>query len=148
VPRIRRHAVVAGGQAVAALVNGPLALMAILAERTQRPEHELVVVAAMSWMMISDRRRRRAASLEAESAERLEAKLMLGARPPGLQVIPVPPRHCLGGCEVARVHVEPAHAARWGKTPTIAWPGPNLVTMTRSQTIKLAHVCFQRTLDR
>jgi hypothetical protein len=41
------------------------AIMAGFAERTERPEHEGVVIAFMRRMMIRDRRRRRPARLEA-----------------------------------------------------------------------------------
>jgi hypothetical protein len=52
--RIERHAIVVNGQAVAAFIDRPGALMAIAAERTQRPEAEGVVIAAVPWVMIGD----------------------------------------------------------------------------------------------
>lgn len=74
--RINWQAVVVGRVTVSAFIDGPDALVAIPAERTERAEHELVVIAAMPWVVIGDRRRGEASSLEAESAERLELKLV------------------------------------------------------------------------
>jgi hypothetical protein len=70
VSRIDGKAVVVDRVAIAALVDRPNALMAIAAERTQRPEAELVVIALMRWMMIGDRRWRCSAGLKAHGAER------------------------------------------------------------------------------
>jgi hypothetical protein len=102
--RVERKAVIANGQAVAALVDGPDALVAIPAQRAQRPETELVVIAAMPWVMVGDRGRRDAALLVAQSAERGSRKLMLGPPPPGLQRVPCTPMERLRGCEVTNVH--------------------------------------------
>lgn len=62
---IDRIAVVADRVAVAAPVDRPNALMAVATERTQRPEHERIVIAFVRRMMIRDRRRRRPARFEA-----------------------------------------------------------------------------------
>jgi hypothetical protein len=55
--RICRKPVVANGRAMPALIDRPLALVAIAAKRAQRTEHKGVVIAAMSRMMIGDRGR-------------------------------------------------------------------------------------------
>lgn len=119
---VEGHAVVAGGQAVAALVNGPDARVAIAAERAQRAEPELVVVAAMPWVMIGDRRRGEAPSLAAQGAERIEAELVLGPGAPALQRIPAPPWERLRRGEVSRVHAAKvcARLAAYGKGAPIA----------------------------
>jgi hypothetical protein len=102
--RIDRQAVVANGQAVAALIDGPYALVAIPAERAQRPETELVVVAAVPWMMVRDRGRRDAALLLAQGAQRLDLKLMMRARSPALEIVPASPGKRLRRRQVASVH--------------------------------------------
>jgi hypothetical protein len=102
--RINRHAIGSDRVATAALVDGPDALMAIAAERAQRPDHELVVIAAMPWVMIGDRRRREAALLLAQGAKRGGRELMVRPSSPGLQGIPISPMERLGGREIARVH--------------------------------------------
>jgi hypothetical protein len=101
---IDREAIVPNIVAIPALVDGPLARMAIAAERAQRPEHELVVVAAMSRVVIGDGGRRDAALLVTQSAERVLVQLVLGPRSPGLQRVPGPPRQRLGGSKITRVH--------------------------------------------
>lgn len=60
--RIERETVSANVCTIASLVGRPLALMTIPAQRAQGPEHERVVIAAMPWVMIRDRRRRQAAA--------------------------------------------------------------------------------------
>jgi hypothetical protein len=127
--RIDRQAVVANGQAVAALIDGPYALVAIPAERAQRPETELVVIAAVPWMMVRDGGRRDAALFLAQGAQRLDLQLMLGPSSPGLQVIPRTPVERLRRCEIARVHSGEistlVKAKTTGKTPPPpcqAWP--------------------------
>ena len=62
---VERQAVVADGQAIAALVDRPDALVAIPAERTERAEHELVVIAFVRRVVIGDRRRGEAPGLAA-----------------------------------------------------------------------------------
>jgi hypothetical protein len=52
--RIGRKAVVVDVVAIAALIDGPLPLVAIAAERAQRAETELGVIAAMSRVMVRD----------------------------------------------------------------------------------------------
>jgi hypothetical protein len=101
---IGRKAVVTAGQAIASLIDRPLALVAIAAERAQRPEPELVVIASMRRAMIGDRGRRDAALLLAQGAERGGCKLVLGPSSPGLQRIPGPPRQRLGGSEITSGH--------------------------------------------
>jgi hypothetical protein len=115
--RIRRHAVVAGGQAVAALVNGPDARVAIAAERAQRAEPELVVIAPMRRVVVGDRRRGEAPSLAAQGAERIEAELLLGPGAPALQAVPLAPMQSLRRGEVSRVHAAKvcARLAAYGK---------------------------------
>jgi hypothetical protein len=103
-PRIRRQAVVAGGQAIASLVDGPHALMAIPTEGAQRAELELVVIAAVPWMMIGDRRSGEATLFLAQGAQWLDLQLVLGPRSPALQRVPTSPVERLGGCEVASGH--------------------------------------------
>jgi hypothetical protein len=100
--RIDRIAVCADRVAVAALARS--AVVALSAQRPQRARPELIVVAAVSRMMIGDRRRRHPALLAAERAERLEAQLMMRAPSPGLQAVPGPPMKCLRGSEIARGH--------------------------------------------
>ena len=102
--RIERIAVVANRMAIAALVDRPNALMAIAAEGAQRPEHEGVVIAFMRRVMVSDRRRRRPAGLEAHGAERGVRKLMLGAPSPALKRIPGAPVKRACRVKVASVH--------------------------------------------
>jgi hypothetical protein len=104
VQRIERQAVGAGGQAIASLVDGTDALMAILAERAQGPEHELVVIAFVRRVVISDRGRRQTSSLATQNAERLEAKLVSAPPSPALKIVPIAPMERLGGCEVSRGH--------------------------------------------
>ena len=104
VVRIGRHAVVADRVAVASLVDRPDALVAIAAERAQRAEHKLVVIAAMPWVVIGDGGRRDAALLLAQGAQRLDLQLVLGASSPGLEIIPGTPRKRLGGSEITRGH--------------------------------------------
>jgi hypothetical protein len=105
VARIRRQAVIAGGQPISAFVDGPDALVAIAAERAQRPEHELAVIALMRRVVIGDGGRRDATLLLAHGAQRGSRKLVLGPPPPGLERVPGPPRQRLGGSEIASVHV-------------------------------------------
>jgi hypothetical protein len=66
--RIDRQAIIANGQAIAAFIDGPHALVAVAAQRSQRAEAELVVIAAMPWVMVRDRGRRDAALLLAQGA--------------------------------------------------------------------------------
>jgi hypothetical protein len=54
--------------------------------------------------VISDRRRRDAASFLAQGTQRGGRKLVLGPPSPGLQVIPRAPVERLRRCEVASVH--------------------------------------------
>jgi hypothetical protein len=82
---VGRKAVVVAGVAIAALVNGPLALMTIAAQRAQRPEAEGVVIALMRRMVISDGGRRDAASFLAQGTQRGSRKLVFGPRPPALK---------------------------------------------------------------
>jgi hypothetical protein len=58
VARIGWESIVVDVVAIASFVHRPLALMAIAAERAQRTQDKLIVIAAMSWVMIGDRRRR------------------------------------------------------------------------------------------
>ena len=103
--------------AIASLVDGPDARVAIAAQRAQWAEDERVVIAAMPWMMIGDRGRRDAVLLLAQGAERVLVQLMVRASTPGLQRIPGPPRQRLGGCEVACGHGRGLRALRLSLTP-------------------------------
>jgi hypothetical protein len=78
--------------------------MAILAERSQGPKHELVVIAFVRRMVIGDRRRRQTSSLAAQHAQRIEAELMGAAPSPALKRVPAPPRERLRRGEVSRGH--------------------------------------------
>jgi hypothetical protein len=107
VKRMRRicgKAIVADIRPIAIPIDGPLALMAIAAQRAQWAKTELVPIAAMSRVVIGDGGRRHAPLLLAQGAERALAQLKLGPRSPALQVVPGPPRQRLGGCEVAGGH--------------------------------------------
>ena len=95
--RIERQAVIANGQAIAAFVDGPDALMAIAAERAQRAKAELVVIAAMPWMMVRDGGRRDAVLFLAQgTTQRGIRKLVLDPSSPGLSGVSVPPMERLG----------------------------------------------------
>ena len=129
--RIDRQAVIANGRAVAALVDGPHALMAIPAERAQRPETELIVIAAMPRVMIGDGGRSDAALFLAQGAERLDLKLVARARSPALQIVPGTPRKRLRRGEITRVHlaakVRPVggldkRPSGWGTVGTQSFP--------------------------
>lgn len=102
--RIDRKAVGADVQAIASLVDRPLALMAIPAQRAQRPQHKGVVIALMRRVMVSDRRRRQAASFLAQDAKRFDLHLVPGAPAPALQRVPGTPVKRLSRGEVAGVH--------------------------------------------
>jgi hypothetical protein len=101
---IDREAIVVDIVAIASFVDRPLTLMAVLAQRAQRAETELVVIAAMPWMVISDRRRSDAALLLAQGAQRVLVQLMMRALSPALQRVPGTPRKRLGGSEIASGH--------------------------------------------
>ena len=88
---IDRKPIVANVVAIAALVDRPLALMAIAAERAQRPKAEGVVIAFVGRMVISDGGRRDAASFLAQGAQRGSRKLVFGPSSPGLQGVPIAP---------------------------------------------------------
>jgi hypothetical protein len=101
---IDRKAVVVDRVAVSAFIDRPCALVAIAAEGAQRAEPELVVVAAMPWVMISDRRRGDAALLLAQGAQRLDLQLVLGPSSPGLQRVPIAPMPLAAGVKKTSVH--------------------------------------------
>jgi hypothetical protein len=65
---VDRQAVVANGAPIAMRIIGPFALVAIAAERLQRPEAELVPIAFVRRKMIGDRRRRHAPLFVAQGA--------------------------------------------------------------------------------
>ena len=81
---IERVPIGAYSRAIALVHEAAQAVVARFAERAQRAEAELVVVALMRRMVISDRRRGDAALLLAQGAQRRDLKLMLRARSPGL----------------------------------------------------------------
>ena len=78
--RIDRIAVDADRRAIAFVHEAAQAVVARLAERAERTEHELVVVAFMGRMMVRNRRGRDAALLLAQGAQRLDPELMFGPR--------------------------------------------------------------------
>ena len=98
---IEREAVGADVRTIAALIDRPRALMTLLTKRAKRPKHELVVVATMPRVMVGNRRRRQAALLLAQGAERRDPKLMLGPRSPTLKRVPGSPWKGLSGSEIA-----------------------------------------------
>jgi hypothetical protein len=89
--RVDRKAIVANVVAIASLVDRPLALVAIPAERAQRAETESVPIAFVGRVMVGDRRRRDAVPPEAEGAQRLDPELAVSTLSPTLQAVPGTP---------------------------------------------------------
>lgn len=104
VPRVDRQAVLADIASISVGVVGPFLVVAIRAQRLQRTEHKGVVIAAMSRVMVGDRRRREASSLAAQNAERIETELVSAPPSPALKRVPAPPRERLRRGEVSRGH--------------------------------------------
>ena len=103
--RIERIAVDANVGPIASVFEVRLqAVVARLAERAERTQDELVVIAVMRRVMIGDRRGRDAPLFLAQDAERGDLQLMLGACSPGLKRIPAAPGQALCGSEIARGH--------------------------------------------
>jgi len=89
--RIERIAVDSNVAPIATMHEAAQTIVAGFTKRPKRAEHEGVVVAHMSRMMIGDRGRRYAPLFLAQGAERLDPQLVLGPSSPGLQIIPGTP---------------------------------------------------------
>jgi hypothetical protein len=108
---IDRKAIVANVWPIAFVFDRLQTIMARLAQRAQRAEDELVVIALMRRVVVGDRRRRHAVPLEAGSAQRLDAELMMSAPSPTLEAVPGSPGERLSGIGDTSWHQEPSGRA-------------------------------------